>query len=142
MCPAKQQPAQEPEIVVNHRIDGRASTADCISQRAKSIPELHERSTNMKYRLLGKSGLRVTMRASAAEYRRLHLRAHELLGDVPLYDVSFVDLPGGGSGRTVADIHAYCNKDLCRPALGYPDPNNGEPTTRGRSDILEWKKFC
>jgi hypothetical protein len=60
----------------------------------------------MKYRLLGKSGLRVTMRASAAEYRSLHLRAHELLGDVPLYDVSFVDLPGGGSGRTVADIHA------------------------------------
>jgi hypothetical protein len=46
------------------------------------------------------------MRASAGEYRSLNLRAHELLGDVPLYDVSFVDLPGGGSGRTVADIHA------------------------------------
>jgi uncharacterized membrane protein len=37
-----------------------ASTADCIWQRAESIPELHERSTNMKYRLLGKSGLRVS----------------------------------------------------------------------------------
>src|SRR3981081_3614369 len=37
------------------------STADCIWQTAKSIPELlsHERSTIMKYRLLGKSGLRV-----------------------------------------------------------------------------------
>jgi hypothetical protein len=46
------------------------------------------------------------MRASAAEYRSLHLRAHEVLRDVPLYDVSFVDLPGGGSGRTVADIRA------------------------------------
>src|SRR5258705_2686903 len=46
------------------------------------------------------------MRASAAEYRRLQLRAHELLRDVPLYEVSSVDLPGGGSGRTVADIHA------------------------------------
>jgi hypothetical protein len=46
------------------------------------------------------------MRTSADEYRSLPLRAHELLGDVPLYDVSFVDLPGGGSGRTVADIHA------------------------------------
>src|SRR3981081_2923598 len=36
------------------------STADCIWQTAKSIPELlsHERSTIMKYRLLGKSGLR------------------------------------------------------------------------------------
>src|SRR6202030_4264619 len=37
-----------------------ASTADCIRQRGESIPELHERRTNMKYRLLGKSGLRVS----------------------------------------------------------------------------------
>ncbi|MGZ7038015.1 MAG: DUF2867 domain-containing protein [Thermoanaerobaculia bacterium] len=34
------------------------------------------------------------------------LRAHELLRDVPLYDVSIVDLPGGGEGRTIADINA------------------------------------
>jgi hypothetical protein len=33
------------------------------------------------------------MRASAVEYRSLGLRAHELLRDVPLYDVSSVDLP-------------------------------------------------
>src|ERR1700682_5410463 len=46
------------------------------------------------------------MRASAAEYRSLSLRGHELLRDGPLYDVSSVDLPGGGSGRTVADICA------------------------------------
>src|SRR4029079_19592162 len=45
----------------------------------------------------------LTMRASAAEYRSLHLRAHELLRDVPLYDVSVVDLPGGGDGRSLAD---------------------------------------
>src|SRR6202035_3015551 len=37
-----------------------ASTADCIRQRAEAIPELHERSTIVKYRLLGKSGLRVS----------------------------------------------------------------------------------
>src|SRR5580700_7216675 len=37
-----------------------ASTADCIWPRAESIPELRERSTNMKYRLLGESGLRVS----------------------------------------------------------------------------------
>src|SRR5712672_4075061 len=39
-----------------------ASTADCIWRRAGLIPELlnHKRSTNMKYRLLGKSGLRVS----------------------------------------------------------------------------------
>src|SRR6202047_404706 len=39
-----------------------ASTADCIRQVAESIPELlnPERNTIMKYRLLGKSGLRVS----------------------------------------------------------------------------------
>jgi hypothetical protein len=46
------------------------------------------------------------MRGSPAEYRQLTLRAHELLRDVPLYDVSVVDLPGGGAGRSVADIRA------------------------------------
>jgi hypothetical protein len=34
------------------------------------------------------------MRASFGEYLNLRLRAHELLHDIPLYDVSFVDLPG------------------------------------------------
>src|ERR1700737_4483421 len=46
------------------------------------------------------------MRAPPAEYLSLRLRAHELLHDVPLYDVSVVDLPGGGAGRSVADIRA------------------------------------
>jgi hypothetical protein len=40
------------------------------------------------------------------EYLGLKLRAHELLRDVPLYDVWVVDLPGGGAGRTLADIRA------------------------------------
>jgi hypothetical protein len=46
------------------------------------------------------------MRVSPAEYLGLKLRAHELLQGVPLYDVSVVDLPGGGAGRRVADIRA------------------------------------
>jgi hypothetical protein len=46
------------------------------------------------------------MRAPPAEYLSLRLRAHELLHDVPLYDVSVVDLPGGGAGRSVADVRA------------------------------------
>src|SRR5271163_3732764 len=37
-----------------------ASIADCIRQIAEAIPELRERKTFMKYRLLGKSGLRVS----------------------------------------------------------------------------------
>jgi hypothetical protein len=45
-------------------------------------------------------------RASPAEYLTLPLRAHELLRHVPLYDVSIVDLPGGGIGRTVRDVRA------------------------------------
>jgi hypothetical protein len=44
------------------------------------------------------------MLASPAEYLSLKLRAHELLRDVPLYDVWVVDLPGGGAGRSLADI--------------------------------------
>jgi len=46
------------------------------------------------------------MRASPAEYLSLPLRAHDLLRGVPLYDVSTVDLPGGGAGRSVADVRA------------------------------------
>ena len=46
------------------------------------------------------------MRVSPTEYLDLNLRAHDLLRDVPLYDVSVVDLPGGGAGRSVADIRA------------------------------------
>lgn len=43
-------------------------------------------------------------RVSPAEYLGLELRAHELLRGVPLYDVTAVDLPGGGAGRTLADV--------------------------------------
>ena len=46
------------------------------------------------------------MRVPPAEYLSLKLRAHELLRGVPLYDVSVVDLPGGGDGRTLADVRA------------------------------------
>jgi hypothetical protein len=44
------------------------------------------------------------VRVSPAEYLSLPLRAHELLRDIPLHDVSVVDLPGGGEERTLADI--------------------------------------
>lgn len=44
------------------------------------------------------------MRVTAEEYRRLELRAHTLLADIPLHDVWAVDLPGGGSGLTLLDL--------------------------------------
>ncbi|HJQ40311.1 MAG TPA: DUF2867 domain-containing protein [Thermoanaerobaculia bacterium] len=43
---------------------------------------------------------------SPAEYLSLRLRAHELLQDVRLHDVSVVDLPNGGDGRSLADLRA------------------------------------
>jgi len=43
------------------------------------------------------------VRAAPGEFLALDLEAHALLRDVPLQDVSVVDLPGGGSGRTIAD---------------------------------------
>jgi hypothetical protein len=46
------------------------------------------------------------MRVSPAEYLSLDLRAHEMLRGVRLYDVTVEDLPGGGGGRTIADIRA------------------------------------
>lgn len=49
------------------------------------------------------------VRIAPDEYLRLHLQAHELLRDVPLYDVSIIDLPGGGDGRTIADVQSIDN---------------------------------
>ncbi len=46
------------------------------------------------------------MRVAPTEYLSLKLRVHELLRGVPLYDVSVVDLPSGGPGRTIAEIRA------------------------------------
>ena len=45
----------------------------------------------------------LTVRAAPEEYLSLELRAHQLLSHVPLYDVSVVDLPGGGDGRSLTD---------------------------------------
>jgi hypothetical protein len=44
------------------------------------------------------------MRVSPDQYLGLGLRAHQLLRGVPLHDVSVVDLPGGGAGRSLADV--------------------------------------
>jgi hypothetical protein len=41
-----------------------------------------------------------------SEFRALPLEAHSILEDVPLQDVTAIDLPGGGSGRTIGDVRA------------------------------------
>jgi Protein of unknown function (DUF2867) len=58
------------------------------------------------------------MRVSPTEYLGLKLRAHELLRDVPLYDVSVVDLPGGGPERSLADIRALSRSAPPSPVAG------------------------
>jgi hypothetical protein len=47
-------------------------------------------------------------------YGRLDLRSHALLADVPLHDVWRVDLPGGGAGRTLADVRSLMNVEDLR----------------------------
>jgi len=61
------------------------------------------------------------MRLRPEEFRRLALRAHALLADVPLRDVSGIDLPGGGGGRTLADV---------RQLLGAGGPSSVSPVVR------------
>jgi Protein of unknown function (DUF2867) len=46
------------------------------------------------------------MRLDPDEFRARPLRVHTLLNDVPLEDAWAVPLPGGGVGRTVADVRA------------------------------------
>jgi len=55
------------------------------------------------------------------EYSDLDLAAHGLLSDVPLHDVWFVDLPGGGAGRTVAEV---------RDLLGHQAVTRANPVVR------------
>ena len=45
------------------------------------------------------------------EFRRLDLRCHTLLRDVPLHDVWAIPLHDGGSGRTVLDVRALLSGD-------------------------------
>lgn len=48
----------------------------------------------------------MTGRLPPEAFRALPLEVHAILTDVPLHDVTAVDLPGGGPGRTVADLRA------------------------------------
>lgn len=48
--------------------------------------------------------------ADPSEYLSLDLRAHEILRGIPLHDVWALNLPGGGDGRTLADIRSFAQK--------------------------------
>src|SRR5580700_197899 len=81
------------------------------------------------------------MRASEAEYRSLPLRGHELLRDVPLYDVSSVDFleaAAGGPSRTFVRssprrLRAYRDFPLRPPIfLGTDIPLGSTTDAAGR----------
>ena len=57
------------------------------------------------------------MRVPPDEYRALDLRAHRFMRDVPLHDVSVVDLTGGGSGRTMSDVQALLDQTKPSPVV-------------------------
>ena len=46
------------------------------------------------------------MRVPHEQYRDLDLEVHAILGDVRLRDVTAVDLPAGGPGRTISDVRS------------------------------------
>ena len=54
------------------------------------------------------------MRVPAEEFRALDLEVHSFLADVPLHDVSAIDLPGGGPDRTISDVRALLSRDRAR----------------------------
>jgi hypothetical protein len=71
----------------------------------------------------------MTARVPLAEFRALPLEVHALLQDVPLRDVSAIDLPGGGPSRTLSDIRALI------PSGGLLRAN---PVTRALFDLRLW----
>ena len=57
------------------------------------------------------------MRVPPAEFLALDLDVHALLKDVPLRDVSVVDLPDGGDDRTIADVRRLLEAARRRPPV-------------------------
>jgi len=55
--------------------------------------------------------MRAWSRVEPERYRRLELRAHALLAEIPLHDAWQVELPGGGAGRTLEDVRALLGTD-------------------------------
>ena len=60
-----------------------------------------------------------SMRVDPADFKKLDLRCHALLGDVPLHDVWAIPLHDGGPGRTMQDFRALLVGDR------RPPPNVG-----------------
>jgi hypothetical protein len=73
--------------------------------------------------------MRAGPRVDPESFRRLDLRAHELLSDVPLHDVWMVELPGGGLNRTLSDV---------RPFMSAESLMSLNPAVRGLFQLRAW----
>ena len=51
------------------------------------------------------------MRVPHKQFRGLDLEVHAILSDVRLRDVTAVDLPAGGAGRTISDVRALMARE-------------------------------
>jgi hypothetical protein len=88
-------------------------------------------------------------RLPPSEFQRLPLEVHRLLADVPLRDVTVIDLPGGGDGRTIADVRGleegrpsgglltralFALRKLLGRVFGWDAPRHDDPSLsfRGR----------
>ncbi|MBI3636854.1 MAG: DUF2867 domain-containing protein [Candidatus Rokubacteria bacterium] len=69
-------------------------------------------------------------RVPPAEFHALDLEVHAILRDVPLRDVTVVDLPDGGDGRTISDVLALMGIG------GDRRPTN--PIVRGLFSLRGW----
>ena len=64
--------------------------------------------------------MRPWSRATVEEYRRLTLRAHSLLADVPVHDVWRVELPGDDPSRTMRDVRSVFEAARSPQGLNRP----------------------
>jgi Protein of unknown function (DUF2867) len=56
------------------------------------------------------------MRVPREQFQSLSLEVHGILSDVPLHDVTAVDLSGGGTGRTISDVRSLLARENLRAA--------------------------
>jgi hypothetical protein len=92
------------------------------------------------------------MRIAPAEFLALPLEVHPLLHDVQLRDVTAIDLPQGGPGRTIADVRALLERGpssagnplvrflfwlrwLLGRLLGWDKPSHDDPKFSYRSRL-------
>lgn len=52
------------------------------------------------------------MRIPSDSFRALDLEVHSLLSGITLHDVSVIDLPGGGSSRTMEDVRILMSSEV------------------------------